>query len=62
MFYVVRQGEPLENYHSAFTSFEQAVEYANQLKHTLGHQYNIIKAEAVWTTQTLADLRADGAF
>lgn len=62
MFYVVRKGEPLESYYSSFGNFEKAKEYADQLKFSFGHQYDVIKMETVWTTQTLEELRKQEAF
>lgn len=55
MFYVVRQGESLENYHSTHVDFESAKEQASQLKSVFRRQYEIIKVETVWSTKTLAE-------
>lgn len=62
MFYVVRKGEGLDMYHYAFHNLKDAKESAENLKKTLGHQYDVIEVKSVWTTQTLADLKAQGAF
>ncbi len=56
MFYVVKKGEELVNYHSAFHDLPAAMAYADGLKATLGHDYDVIKVKTVWTTTTLADL------
>lgn len=53
MYYVVRKGDKLENYHSAFYTQDAAREYAEHLKTTLGHNYDVIQVTTVWTTQTL---------
>lgn len=62
MFYVVRRGEGLDKYHASFHSETPARNYAENLKASLGHNYDVVKVETVWTTQTLADLKAEGAF
>lgn len=62
MFYVVRKGEPLEMYHAAFVAQPKAREYAEGLRRDFGHNYDVISVTTVWTTQTLADLKAEGAF
>jgi hypothetical protein len=71
MFYVVRKGEGLDTYHSSFHSEAAARNYAENLKATFGHKYDVVKVETTWTTQTLdeamrepattvADLRKQG--
>ena len=54
MFYVVKRGEGLFNkYHAAFHDQSPARNYAENLKAYLGHNYDVVKVETVWTTQTL---------
>lgn len=55
MFYVTRKGEGLINYHARYQRQQEARKYAESLKATYGHEYDVIKVETVWTTQTLAD-------
>lgn len=55
MYYVVRKYQSLDQYHARYESQKQAREYAESLKATYGHEYDVIKVETVWTTQTLAD-------
>lgn len=55
MFYVVRVGAGLQDYHSAFSSLAAAQNYAENLKAALGHQYRVDKVETVWTTKALAE-------
>ena len=61
MYYVVRQGDALAMYHAAYERLEDAMGYAEQLKNLFGRQYKIVKAEPVWTTQTLKDIKDEGA-
>lgn len=53
MYYVVRKGTKLVDYHSAFYTQGAAIEYAESLKLTLGHDYDVIKVATVWSTQPL---------
>lgn len=53
MYYVVRKGEDLTNYHSSFHSQGEARDYAERLKESYGHNYDVILVSTVWTTQTL---------
>lgn len=53
MFYVVKKGAGLDQYHSAFHKQSEAREYAENLKNTFGHNYDVIHVSTVWTTQTL---------
>lgn len=53
MFYVVKKGEQLDQWHARYHRQSEAREYAEGLKNTLGHNYDVIKIETVWTTQTL---------
>lgn len=53
MYYVTKNGEGLLNYHSRFNDLSKAREYAENLKATYGHNYDVIRVETVWTTQTL---------
>ena len=55
MYYVTKKGEGLLNYHSRFDRQDKAREYAESLKATYGHNYDVIKVETVWTTQTLEE-------
>lgn len=55
MFYVVRKGERLDQYHSQFHRQHEARGYAENLKATYGHNYDVIKVATVWTTQTLEE-------
>jgi hypothetical protein len=54
MYYVTRKDHGIINYHARYESQKQAREYAESLKATYGHEYDVIKVETVWTTQTLA--------
>jgi hypothetical protein len=56
MYYVVRKGENIINYHARFYKVEQAKVYAEELKKSFSHNYDILKLETVWTTQTLAEI------
>lgn len=55
MFYVVRKSERLDQYHAKFHRQHEAREYAESLKATYGHNYDVIKVATVWTTQTLEE-------
>ena len=59
MYYVIRKGEKLEDYHSKFTDENQARDYAEGLRKTFGHHYDVVKVETVWTTTTLHELMQD---
>jgi hypothetical protein len=56
MYYVVRKEEDISSYHYIFIgedAYKKAKASAKNLKHYLGHDYDVIKVETVWTTQTL---------
>lgn len=53
MFYVVRKGWNVDKYHASFHSETPARNYAENLKSTFGHNYDVVKVETTWTTQTL---------
>lgn len=53
MFYVVRKGESIDQYHAKYHKQSDARDYALDLKETLGHNYDVIHVFTVWTTQTL---------
>jgi hypothetical protein len=53
VFYVVRKNESLDQYHAKYHRESDAREYAENLKKTFGHNYDVIKVATVWTTQTL---------
>lgn len=56
MYYVIRKDEKdLTYYHAKFHDQTPARVYAENLKAYLGHQYDVIKVETVYTTQTLAE-------
>lgn len=55
MYYVTKEGEGLLNYHARFDRQNRAREYAKNLKAIHGHNYDVIKVETVWTTQTLEE-------
>jgi len=59
MFYVVRKGEPITEYHARFHSQTPARSYAENLKATFRHDYDVVQLSTVWTTQTL-DEAMDG--
>ena len=59
MYHVLRKGADLNSYHAKYESLQLAQEYAQGLKATYGHNYEIIKVETVWTTTTMADLLAE---
>lgn len=53
MYYVVPKGRTITEYHATFHKQSEAREYAESLKETFHKNYDIIKMETVWTTQTL---------
>jgi hypothetical protein len=54
MYYVIRKGEQdLTYYHARFHDQTPARDYAENLKACLDRDYDVIKVETVWTTQTL---------
>jgi hypothetical protein len=53
MYYVVRKGKPISEYHAAYHRESDAREYAENLKKTFGHNYDVLKISTTWTTQTL---------
>lgn len=53
MHYVVRKGVGIQNYHATFHSELAAREYAENLKSSFGHNYDVLKLETVYTTQEL---------
>lgn len=53
MFYVVKKGESIDQYHAKYHNQHAARDYALSLKETLGHNYDVIHVSTVWTTQTL---------
>ena len=53
MYYVVRKDEALDQYHAKFLLQKKARKYAISLKETFGHNYDVIRVEKTWTTQTL---------
>lgn len=59
MYYVVRKGEGLDKYHARFHNLPPAKAYADDLKSTFGHNYDVVKLETVWTTQTLDEAMAE---
>jgi hypothetical protein len=56
MFYVVRKGWNVDKYHASFHSETPARNYAENLKSTFGHNYDVVKVETTWTTQTLGEV------
>jgi len=60
MYYVVKKGVRLENYHSAFYRQDAARDYAENLKTIFGHNYDVIHMSTVWTTQTLHEAMMKG--
>lgn len=52
MFYVVRRGDSISNYHASYKEEAAARNYAENLKATYGHNYNVIQVYTVWTTLT----------
>lgn len=55
MYCVVRKGAGIQNYHATFHSELAAREYAENLKSSFGHNYDVLKLSTVWTTQTLTE-------
>lgn len=53
MFYVVQKGMEVTQYHARYHKQSEARKYAEELKRTFGHNYDIIHLNTVWTTQTL---------
>lgn len=53
MYYIVKKGEGLDKYIEIWDSLGRAKQKADMLKSLLGHNYDVIKVEVVWTTQTL---------
>ena len=59
LYYVVKKNDDLSNYHYIFSgehAFKKAKTCAENLKLNFGHQYEVIKVETVWHTQTLAEI------
>ena len=55
MYYVIRTGEDVTMYHSAWTSYYDAVNEADTLKHTFNREYSVLRLELVYATLTLRD-------
>lgn len=58
MYYVVKKDDDLSNYHYVFVgelALNKAKESACNLKAFLMHDYEVIKVETVWTTETLEE-------
>lgn len=55
MYYVIRTGEDVTMYHSAWTSFHSAVVEAVRLKDTYKREYEVLRMELVYATLTLRD-------
>lgn len=55
MYYVVKKGEGLDKYIASYHDQTPARAYAENLKAYLGHNYDVVKVETVWTTQTLEE-------
>jgi hypothetical protein len=53
MYYIVKKGEGLDKYIETWELLGRAKQKADMLKSLLGHNYDVIKVEVVWTTQTL---------
>jgi uncharacterized protein with HEPN domain len=56
MYCVVRKGEGLDKCHASFHAQAPARNYAENLRASLGHHYDVVKVETVWTTATLHEL------
>lgn len=55
MYYVIRTGEDITMYHSAWTSYYNAVMEADRLKGTYNREYSVLRLELVYATLTLRD-------
>jgi len=53
MYYIVKKGEDLDKYIETWELLGRAKQKADMLKSLFGHNYDVIKVEVVWTTQTL---------
>jgi hypothetical protein len=61
MYFIVPHGKPLDiNLHERHANAAKAIKVADDWKVEFGGQYNVIKVDTVWTTQTLGELRAEG--
>ena len=56
MYYVVRRGEDITMYHSAWTNLYTAKIEADNLKATFNREYEVLRMELVYATFTLRDL------
>lgn len=56
MYYIVRKGESLDKYIEGWGLLDRAKQKAELLKSLLGDNYDVIKVEIVWTTQTLENI------
>lgn len=58
MYYIVKKGEDLDKYIETWELLGRAKQKAELLNSLLGHHYDVIKVEVVWTTQTLENMIA----
>mgnify|MGYP001361054240 CR=1 FL=1 len=56
MFYVVAEGEDIDNWRDCHRSFDRAKAMADDLKKHQGVNFFIVKVETVWSTSTLDEL------
>lgn len=60
MWYIIPRGmsisQALAEGAQPVSSFNEAREEADALRHSTGNHYHVIKIQMVWTTTTLADL------
>lgn len=63
MWYIIPRGmsisQALAEGAQPVSSFNEAREEADALRHSTGNHYHVIKIQMVWTTTTLADLLAE---
>lgn len=61
-FFIVPFGDELDlARHPSFHTLSDAQRHAEWSRSRNGKHYHVLKVEWAWTTQTLADLKAEGA-
>lgn len=62
-YYIVKHGDKFEpENQQAYNNFGAAQQYATESNRKNGNHYRVMEVKSVWTTQTLADLKAEGHF
>jgi hypothetical protein len=64
MYFVIAYGTDLKltDFTPRFHNREEAIDWAEKRKVANGKNYHVLKLETIWTTQTLGDLKRQGAF